>query len=135
VAEVQVTIAGRKYRMACDEGQEDHLKAMGAVVDTKITAMREGFGEIGDTRLTVMASVVLADELDEARTRIAALEADVARLQAQGSDEVQALKAQEAEAAAAVAALAGRLEAALGELNSRAGGRRRTGAGTTEALD
>ncbi|TCT05649.1 cell division protein ZapA [Aquabacter spiritensis] len=77
MAQVSVTIAGRQYRMACDEGQEEHLMRLGRDVDARISQLRGAFGEIGDQRLTVMAAVTIADELHEARMRIRALESDI----------------------------------------------------------
>ncbi|MEW6255191.1 MAG: cell division protein ZapA [Pseudomonadota bacterium] len=77
MAQVSVTIAGRQYRMACDEGQEEHLIRLARDVDARISQLRTAFGEIGDQRLTVMAAVTIADELFEARARIRALESDL----------------------------------------------------------
>lgn len=72
MAEVTVTIAGRNYRMACDEGQEAHLTGLGDQIDRKITDIRGSYGDIGDLRLTVMAAIVIADELSAARRQLAA---------------------------------------------------------------
>lgn len=77
MAQVSVTIAGRQYRMACDEGQEEHLMRLARDVDSRIAQLRTAFGEIGDQRLTVMAAVTIVDELFEARARIRALESDL----------------------------------------------------------
>lgn len=77
MAHVSVTIAGRYYRMACDEGQEEHLMRLGRDIDARINQLRTTFGEIGDQRLTVMAAITISDELAEARNRIRALESDL----------------------------------------------------------
>ena len=78
---VQVTIAGRSFRIACAPGEEEHLGALAAQIDARIENMRGSFGEIGNQRLTVMAAITLADELVESRSRTANLEAEVAELQ------------------------------------------------------
>ncbi len=78
---VQVTIAGRTFRMACAPGEEEHLGALAAQIDRRIQDMRGAFGEIGDQRLTVMAAITIADELSEHRRRVADLEAQVSALQ------------------------------------------------------
>lgn len=78
MAHVTVTIAGRAYRMACDDGQEEHLSRLGQEVDARINDLRAAFGEIGDQRLSVMAAITLADELGEARRRQRALEQELA---------------------------------------------------------
>ena len=72
--QVNVTIAGKAYRMACGEGEEPHLEALARLYDGKIDEMRQAFGEIGDMRLHVMAALMVADEMTEMRKRIAALE-------------------------------------------------------------
>ena len=75
---VAVVIAGRSYRMACGEGEEGHLQSLARHVDQTLAQLRKGFGEIGDQRLTVMTAITIADELHDARARVAALEADLA---------------------------------------------------------
>ena len=67
--QVNVPINGRTYLMACDDGEEDHLRALAARVDFKIAEMRVRFGEIGDGRLIMMAALTLADEASEAERR------------------------------------------------------------------
>jgi cell division protein ZapA len=79
MAQVTVTIGGRSYRLACNEGEEPHLEALANEVHAKFEAMHKAFGEIGDQRLIVMTALTLADEFAEARERIAELEADVER--------------------------------------------------------
>jgi cell division protein ZapA len=81
MGQVNTTIAGRQYRLACEDGQEDHLLALAKDVDTRIIDLRRKFGEIGDTRLTVMAALMLADEMAEQRQKMRALEEEIAALQ------------------------------------------------------
>jgi hypothetical protein len=59
--QVVVNIDGKTYRMACGEGEEPHLTALAAEVDRKIAELREGFGQIGDLRLTVMAAITATE--------------------------------------------------------------------------
>lgn len=80
MADIHVAIAGRSYRMACDDGQEDHLRALAARLDLKIAEMRVRFGEIGDQRIAIMAALTLADEADDAERRAAALEGELKEL-------------------------------------------------------
>ena len=81
MAQVNATIAGRQFRLACEDGQEDHLNALAKDIDTRIIDLRRKFGEIGDTRLTVMAALMVADELTEANRRIRRLEEEIQALQ------------------------------------------------------
>jgi cell division protein ZapA len=82
--EVNVEINGRKYRMACEDGQEAHLQSLADRFNKNIEGLKGAFGEIGDNRLTVMAGIAVLDELAEAERRIAALEQDVADLSRAG---------------------------------------------------
>lgn len=82
MAHVQVTIAGRSYRMACGDGEEGHLQELAAGLDGKVSELRAAFGEIGDMRLHVMAALTVADELAEMRRRVSALEQEVAAMRA-----------------------------------------------------
>ncbi len=84
--EVNVEINGRKYRMACEEGQEEHLLGLAARFNERIDALKGSFGQIGDNRLTVMAGIAVLDELDEAQRRIVQLQDDVAELTQAGAD-------------------------------------------------
>lgn len=93
--EVNVEINGRKFRMACEEGQQPHLLQLAARFNQQIDNFKGTFGEIGDNRLTVMAGIAILDELTEAERRIATLERNVADLTAAGealSQEVEDLE-------------------------------------------
>lgn len=57
MAQVTVTIDGKAYRMACEEGQEDHLSDLATRFDQYVGHLKAQFGEIGDLRLTVMLGV------------------------------------------------------------------------------
>ena len=80
MGQVNATIAGRQYRLACEDGQEDHLLALAKDIDTRIIDLRRKFGEIGDTRLTVMAALMLADEMTETRQKFRVLEDEIVAL-------------------------------------------------------
>jgi cell division protein ZapA len=71
---INVTINGRQYRMACEEGQEARLLQLAEDFETRIGGLRGKFGEIGDARLTVMAALTVCDELLDASQRIRSLE-------------------------------------------------------------
>jgi cell division protein ZapA len=80
MGQVNVTISGKLYRMACDDGQEAHLTELAERLGATVEDLRQRFGEIGDQRLTVMAAITMADQYSETETRLAALEAEIARL-------------------------------------------------------
>lgn len=66
MAHVSVTINGRKYQIACEDGQEAHLSRLAAYVDRRISELVASVGQVGDSQLLVMASLVIADELSDA---------------------------------------------------------------------
>jgi len=66
MAQVSVTIDNRKYRLACNEGEEARLESLAGLIDDKIGELRASFGEVGDQRLVVMAALTVADSLQEA---------------------------------------------------------------------
>ncbi|MEJ5020322.1 cell division protein ZapA [Ochrobactrum pecoris] len=80
MATVTVTIDGKAYRMACDEGQEEHLSGLADRFDQYVTHLKTSFGEIGDLRLTVMAGIMVMDEMAEMQKRINGLESEVETL-------------------------------------------------------
>lgn len=75
--QVAVTINGKTYRMACDEGQESHLSELANKLDGYVGHLKGSFGEIGDQRLTIMAGVMVVDELTELQKKVRVLEADL----------------------------------------------------------
>ena len=74
---INVTINGRQYRMACEEGQEVRLLKLAEDLESRVEVLRGKFGEIGDARLTVMAALTVCDELLDATARIRVLEEEV----------------------------------------------------------
>jgi cell division protein ZapA len=86
MAQVTVTIAKHVYRVACGEGEEAHLQGLARQVDQRIEKLKKDFGEIGDQRLTIMAAITIADELVEAKRRIAELEVEIVNLNSKETD-------------------------------------------------
>jgi cell division protein ZapA len=77
MATVNATIAGRQFRLACEDGQEEHLQMLARDIDERIEGLRKQFGEIGDTRLTVMAALMVADEMSEAAHKMRRMEEEL----------------------------------------------------------
>src|ERR1700750_2790388 len=80
MSDITVTINGRQYRMACEEGQEVRLLKLAETLEARVEQLRGKFGEIGDQRLTVMAALTACDELLDANARIRNLEQEIASL-------------------------------------------------------
>jgi len=77
---VSVTINGKSYRMACDEGQELHLEELAQEFNTYIDGLKGSFGDIGDQRLTVMAGVMVTDQVLELKEKVLKLEQEITEL-------------------------------------------------------
>ncbi len=122
MAQVSVTIGGRVYRMACDDGQEDHLMRLARDLDQKFAQLREAFGEIGDTRLAVMAAITVADELSESCRRIRTLEQEVEGLQETRLATADRIEAAERAGAQSLEKAAERIERLAHALNGGLGG-------------
>jgi cell division protein ZapA len=117
MAHVSVTINGRQYRMACEDGQENHLIWLSGDLDRRIGQLRAQFGEIGDMRLTMMAALTVADELVEAGKRLRRLEEETAALQDARAVATERAQATQAAVAAALNSAAERIERVIKGLN------------------
>jgi cell division protein ZapA len=117
MAHVSVTINGRQYRMACEDGQENHLIWLSGDLDRRIGQLRTQFGEIGDMRLTMMAALTVADELVEAGKRLRRLEEDLAALQDARAVATERAQATQAAIAVALNSAAERIERVIKGLN------------------
>ncbi len=122
MSQVSVTINGRQFRMACEDGQEGHLMNLARDLDTRIEGLRAKFGEIGDTRLTVMAALTIADSLAETAARIKRLEDELAALQNARVEALKLDKAARAAIANALNAAAERIESITAKLKQPLGG-------------
>ena len=95
MSEVSIEINGRKYRMACEDGQEDHLQELAQRFNFHVNGFKGEFGEVGDNRLTVMAGISVVDALIEAEKKIETLRHELEQITAAGrslADENEALE-------------------------------------------
>jgi cell division protein ZapA len=110
MAQVNVTINGHQYRMACLDGQEDHLLGLARGFSERIEGLRTQFGEVGDMRLTIMAAVTVADELSEATAKIRRLEQQITAAEQARVVAAERTQVTQAAVAAAFASAAQRIE-------------------------
>jgi cell division protein ZapA len=113
MAHVSVTINGRQYRVACEDGQEHHLARLAHDLDRRIANLRGAFGEIGESRLTIMAALILVDELTEQRQRLQRIETELTGLQDARAADLDRAVALEADIGAALGSAAERIEKAV----------------------
>ena len=96
MAQVTIEVNGRPYVVGCEDGQEQHLRDLAHLFDRQVRSVSQDMGQLGDTRLLLMGALLLADELADARTRLAAQQAEIARLQStQSRTETRAVLAVE----------------------------------------
>ncbi|MBR0696534.1 cell division protein ZapA [Bradyrhizobium lablabi] len=119
---INVTINGRQYRMACEEGQEVRLLKLAENLETRIDSLRGKFGEIGDARLTVMAALTACDELLDAGSRIRKLEDEVEALSNARTAAADGARATQVAVSNALNAAAERIERTTQVLNRTIGG-------------
>jgi cell division protein ZapA len=119
---INVTINGRQYRMACEEGQEARLLRLAESLQSRVETLRGKFGEIGDARLTMMAALTVCDELLDANQRIHGLEQELGSLRDVRGAALDRAKATQAAIAGALNAAADRIERTTQVLNRTVGG-------------
>jgi cell division protein ZapA len=117
MGQVSVTLNGRTYRLECGEGEETHLIALAEYLSSHVDTMKRKFGQVGDDRLILMASLVVTDELWELRRQMQELKTFLAEARRDRSVADESAKSVQNELAQKVSAVADRLE----RLNQRFG--------------
>ena len=121
MSHINVTINGRQYRMACEEGQEVRLLKLAESLETRIQSLRGKFGEIGDARLTVMAALTVCDELMDAGNRIRTMEQELTELRDFRNAAVERARMTQTAVVNALNAAAERIEKSTQVLNRTVG--------------
>jgi cell division protein ZapA len=127
MGQVSVTLNGRTYRLECGEGEEAHLIELAEYLGTHVEAMKRKFGQVGDDRLILMGSLVLADELWELRRQMAEMKIAMAEARRDKSVAEESARSLQSDLASRVGSVAQRLEL----LNERFGAE--TGSATSPA--
>ncbi|HEV2156929.1 MULTISPECIES: cell division protein ZapA [Bradyrhizobium] len=121
MSHINVTINGRQYRMACEEGQEVRLLKLAESLETRIQSLRGKFGEIGDARLTVMAALTVCDELVDSGNRIRTMEQELTELRDFRNAAVERARMTQTAVVNALNAAAERIEKSTQVLNRTVG--------------
>jgi cell division protein ZapA len=82
MAQITVEINGKPYVVGCQDGQEQKLRELVAMLDAHVREVASNIGQLGETRLLLMGALLLADDLEEAKARLARAQADLTRVQA-----------------------------------------------------
>ena len=67
MANIDVEVAGRRYNVACRDGEEDHLHGLAAIVDQRAHDAAHALGSLTETRQLLFAALLIADDLKDAR--------------------------------------------------------------------
>jgi cell division protein ZapA len=110
MGQVTVVLNGRTYRLECGEGEESHLTALAEYLGTHIEDLKRRFGQVGDDRLILMASLLVTDELWELRREIEQMKASLASARRDRSVADETVKSAKADLAGRIEAVADRLE-------------------------
>lgn len=110
MAQVNLTVNGRIYRMACEDGEEDHVSELGRRFDDAINELRGALGEIGDQRLMVMAGILMTDRLDDTEQRLKRAEHEIQGLKDMRANAAMRIEGLEQSFAESIAMAAQRIE-------------------------
>ncbi len=110
MAQVTISVMGRAYRMACEDGQEDHLSGLAADFEKIIDELRGSFGEIGDQRLMVMGGILIMDRLRDAEERLERAGHDLRDVRESRRDTVASMESMEENVAILLESAAERIE-------------------------
>jgi cell division protein ZapA len=78
MANIDVSVAGRKYAVSCRDGEEDHLRQVAALVDKRARDAVQALGSLSEARVLLFAALMVADDLHEARSGEAGVGPDLA---------------------------------------------------------
>ena len=115
MAQVEVTVNGRTYVVACEDGEEAHLEELAEYLNGQVKELAESLGQVGEARLILMAGLLLADELFDAVARVKTLQGEV---EAAGQAGTKALKVAGDRAADDIGVLSKRIDEVAQRLQS-----------------
>ena len=65
MAEVDITINRRSYRISCKDGEEERIKSLASLINNQVQKLSEKIGQLGEARMILLASLVLLDKSEE----------------------------------------------------------------------
>lgn len=116
--QVIVRVNDRSYSMVCDEGEEEHVAELAAFLDGEVVSLKKTFGQAGDSRLLLMAGIMVADRLSEALRKIETMQEEIEGLKDARSAVVDRTRTIEDSLAEKLEAAAARIEGLSGEINA-----------------
>jgi len=113
---VNVLVNGRAYTVACDDGEEEHVRELGQFLDKRVRELSGSVGQAGDARMLLMAGLVISDELSEALAKVQERDNELQSLKAAREQTAGELAEHEERAAQVLEEAASRLEAIAARL-------------------
>lgn len=99
MAQMTIEVNGKPYTVGCEDGQEAHLAELAGLFDRQVRQVSQDVGQLGETRLFLMGALLLADELYDAKQRLAGAQAEANRAgEGRGRVEDRAIQALESAA-------------------------------------
>jgi len=123
LSKVTISLNGRAFTIGCEEGQQAYLRELAGHLDGHVRELAEKVGQIGDVRLLLMASLIVADEMRDAQGRVSAMTEELSELKGKLSQSEARVRAERARAAEAVTRAAEHLETLVGAREDAAEGR------------
>lgn len=81
--QIEIAIGGRTFEVACQEGEEHFLHSASAMLDAEAAHLSEQIGRMPESRMLLMAGLMLADRTAGLEDKVREVEAEAAKLRAQ----------------------------------------------------
>lgn len=116
MATVNVQVNGRSYSVSCDDGEENHLHELAAYLNRKVVELASGVGQVGESRLLLLAGLLIADELSDTLNKVHELETELAEVKSRRTTVVEQAHSVQGQIAHVLEAAARRIEDIAGRL-------------------
>lgn len=81
--EITITIGGRPFEVACQEGEETYLETAAKMLDDEAQALGEQLGRLPESRMLLMAGLLLADKTAGVEDKVTTMEKALAEKDAE----------------------------------------------------
>ncbi len=90
MGQVNVKVNNVTYQVGCDDGEEDHVLYLAEFIDNRVQELAQAMGQVGDERLLLMASLLIAEDLEEAYSELETMRQEIAALKGGDGQAAQA---------------------------------------------
>lgn len=80
MGQVTVKVNNIAYQVGCDDGEEDHVLYLAEFIDSRVQELAQAMGQVGEERLLLMASLLIAEDLEESYSELETLRQEIAAL-------------------------------------------------------